>query len=535
MTVATSQIPIKQEDMDGSLGINSVTQDQSNDLGNSNASSKSMLENNEQISLNEFERQKSNRNSAIDSNQVLSQVLPEQPDLRIIRRKITNYVGFANLPKQWHRKSIKKGFNLNILCVSQTGLGKSTLINTLFNKNIYNEENGSNIVNSTTDNLDKIKLEDDNNTISNEESAENTNTDNVSSNNGNNKHNSSNGNSESNQPNVRIESVSTIIEENGVNLRLTVVDTPGFGDSIDNTNSWEPIIKEVDSRFDQYLDAENRINRSVIEDNRIHACLYFIEPTAHFLKPLDLEFCKQIHEKCNLIPIIAKSDILTEEEIDSFKRKITKQLQEAGVKLFKPPHYELDDKETIKLTDELYNKLPFAVVGSTDLVVNGEGKQVRGRSYPWGIVEVDNANHNDFVYLRDYLVRQYLEELRERTNNELYENYRSEKLTKLGINQDNLVFKEFDPETRQKEDKQLHEAKLAKLEAEMKSVFQTKVSEKEKKLQKSEAELFARHKEMKEKLTKQLKALEEKKHQLEMSIANQMTSSPAQKKKGFLR
>ena len=36
------------------------------------------------------------------------------------------------------------------------------------------------------------------------------------------------------------------------------------------------------------------------------------------------------------------------------------------------------------------------------------------------------------------------------------------------------------------------------------------MSEKEKKLQRSEADLFARHKEMKDKLTKQIKLLEEK-------------------------
>lgn len=52
------------------------------------------------------------------------------------------------------------------------------------------------------------------------------------------------------------------------------------------------------------------------------------------------------------------------------------------------------------------------------------------------------------------------------------------------------------------------------MEAEMKLVFQQKVSEKEKKLQRSEADLFARHKEMKDKLTKQIKLLEEKKAQL---------------------
>ena len=44
------------------------------------------------------------------------------------------------------------------------------------------------------------------------------------------------------------------------------------------------------------------------------------------------------------------------------------------------------------------------------------------------------------------------------------------------------------------------------------------MSEKEKKLQRSEADLFARHKEMKDKLTKQIKLLEEKKAQLENKI-----------------
>ncbi|CCE65339.1 hypothetical protein TPHA_0K02060 [Tetrapisispora phaffii CBS 4417] len=520
---------IKQEDLSGM-----PVQDNSsmNEYGESNGmsgmmiagSSKSVnITNAEQLAerhdlddismINEQEEKFSNEHNNEDVGKH-GQKIPEQPDLKVIRRKVNNYVGFANLPKQWHRKSIQKGFNLNLLVVSEKGMGKSTLVNTLFNKNIYKDENAVRSTLSTSkvnDNIE-IKLEDNGENRAAaypEESAESNN-------------------------DIKIEVISTIIEENGVALKLTVVDTPGYGDAIDNTNCWEPIVKEINSRFDQYLDQENRINRSNIEDNRIHACLYLIEPTAHFLKPLDLQFCLAVHEKCNLIPIIAKSDILTDEEITSFKARILNQLTEAGVQLFRPPTYQFDDSETINLTNELYNKMPYAVVGSTNLVTNAEGKQVRGRAYPWGVIEVDNAQHNDFVYLRDLLIRQCLEELREKTDNVLYESYRSQKLIKLGIKQDNSVFKEFDPEMRQKEDKQLHEAKLAKLEAEMKSVFQNKVSEKEKKLQKSENELFARHKEMKEKLTKQLKALEEKKHSLEMSIS-QASQSPAQKKKGFLR
>ena len=89
------------------------------------------------------------------------------------------------------------------------------------------------------------------------------------------------------------------IEESGVRLRLTVVDTPGFGDFVNNDewysiiaalslhhvlmcpHSWRPIVENIEARFDSYLEQENRVNRQKIVDNRIHACLYFIQPTGH--------------------------------------------------------------------------------------------------------------------------------------------------------------------------------------------------------------------------------------------------------------
>lgn len=443
----------------------------------------------------------------------MGQSLPEQKNLKIPHRQINGYVGFANLPKQWHRKSIRRGFNFNLLCVGKSGLGKTTLINSLFNQNFDDVT-----VNSSSNNTS-------NNEIIDEENPSATN---------NNSHNNNDFDTD-----VKIVTKNTLLEESGIKLNLTVVDAIGFGDSINNENSWEPIIKEINDRFDQYLDCENRVNRiAQMEDNRIHACLYFIEPTGHSLKELDLKFCQLIHEKCNLIPVIAKSDIMLDDELALFKERITRQIMENKIDLFQPPTYKLDDSETIKNSEKLYESLPYAVVGSNSFVTdpNDSNKLIRGREYPWGIIEIENSKQSDFNLLRDLLIRQYMEELCEKTNKIHYENYRSQKLIKLGIKQDNSVFKEFDPLARQEEEKKLHEAKLAKLESEMKGVFQQKVSEKEKKLQKSETELFARHKEMKEKLTKQLKALEEKKHQLEMNLSSQVHSSPApQKKKGFLR
>ena len=51
----------------------------------------------------------------------------------------SGYVGFANLPNQVHRKSVKKGFEFTLMIVGESGLGKSTLVNSLFLTDLYPE------------------------------------------------------------------------------------------------------------------------------------------------------------------------------------------------------------------------------------------------------------------------------------------------------------------------------------------------------------------------------------------------------------
>jgi len=85
----------------------------------------------------------------------------------------------------------------------------------------------------------------------------------------------------------------------------------------------------------------------------------------------------------------------------------------------------------------------------------------------------------------------------------------------MGVAQDPSVFKEVNPAVKQEEERQLHEQKLQKMEAEMKMVFQQKVAEKESKLKQSEEELYARHREMKDQLERQRQELLEKKSRLE--------------------
>ena len=45
--------------------------------------------------------------------------------------------------------------------------------------------------------------------------------------------------------------------------------------------SWKPILENIETRFDAYLEQENRVNRRKMVDNRVHACIYFIAPTGH--------------------------------------------------------------------------------------------------------------------------------------------------------------------------------------------------------------------------------------------------------------
>lgn len=57
-------------------------------------------------------------------------------------------------------------------------------------------------------------------------------------------------------------------------------------------------------------------------DLRVHACLYFIRPTGHTLKPLDIETMKRLGSRVNLIPIVAKADTLTPSDLQNFKAKV---------------------------------------------------------------------------------------------------------------------------------------------------------------------------------------------------------------------
>ena len=46
------------------------------------------------------------------------------------------------------------------------------------------------------------------------------------------------------------------------------LDTPGFGEAVDNSDCWQPILEYVEDQFDEYLEAETRVERTEIPDTR---------------------------------------------------------------------------------------------------------------------------------------------------------------------------------------------------------------------------------------------------------------------------
>uniref|UniRef100_A0A2K5LYR3 Septin 4 n=1 Tax=Cercocebus atys TaxID=9531 RepID=A0A2K5LYR3_CERAT len=301
------------------------------------------------------------------------------------------YVGFATLPNQVHRKSVKKGFDFTLMVAGESGLGKSTLVNSLFLTDLYRDR----------------KL------LGAEERIMQT---------------------------VEITKHAVDIEEKGVRLRLTIVDTPGFGDAVNNTECWKPVAEYIDQQFEQYFRDESGLNRKNIQDNRVHCCLYFISPFGHGLRPLDVEFMKALHQRVNIVPILAKADTLTPPEVDRKKRKIREEIEHFGIKIYQFPDCDSDEDEDFKLQDQaLKESIPFAVIGS-NTVVEARGRRVRGRLYPWGIVEVENPGHCDFVKLRTMLVRTHMQDLKDVTRETHYENYRAQciqSMTRLVVKERN--------------------------------------------------------------------------------------------------
>ncbi|KAJ5833445.1 hypothetical protein N7474_001756 [Penicillium riverlandense] len=290
-----------------------------------------------------------------------------------------------NAIKIRRKKNVKKGIQFCLMVCGASGTGRTTFVNTLCGKQVLESKEA--------DDPDHAHIEE----------------------------------------GVRIKPVTVELEldEEGTRISLTIVDTPGFGDQIDNEASFGEIVGYLERQYDDILAEESRIKRNPrFRDNRVHVMMYFITPTGHGLRELDIELMKRLSPRVNVIPVIGKADSLTPAELAESKKLIMEDIEHYRIPVYNFPYdIEEDDEDTVEENAELRGLMPFAIVGSEDFV-EIDNRKVRARQYPWGVVEVENPRHSDFLAIRSALLHSHLADLKEITHDFLYENYRTEKLSK---------------------------------------------------------------------------------------------------------
>ncbi|VVC86515.1 unnamed protein product [Leptidea sinapis] len=360
-------------------------------------------------------------------------VEPQKIEAAMRTLKLSGHVGFDSLPDQLVNKSVQNGFVFNILCIGETGLGKSTLMDSLFNTNFESSPSPHNL------------------------------------------------------PTVKLKAHTYELQESS----LTLCDTVGYGDQVNKEDSFKAVVDYIDAQFEAFLQEELKIKRSLgaYHDSRLHVCLYFICPTGHGLKSIDLVCMKKLDTKVNIIPIIAKADTISKTELQKFKSKIMHELQMNGVEIYQFP---VDDESVSEVNSSMNSHIPFAVVGSTDFVKIGN-KTVRARQYPWGTVQVENESHCDFVKLREMLIRTNMEDMREKTHAKHYELYRRRRLTQMGFT--DVSFQQTFEQKRS-----AHLAELQQKEDEMRQMFVQRLHAKFDKLKKDHTEEKKRLEELRKKI-----------------------------------
>eukprot|EP00835_Amoeboradix_gromovi_P006234 NODE_697_length_5080_cov_0.072877.p2 type:complete len:278 gc:universal NODE_697_length_5080_cov_0.072877:4003-3170(-) len=236
-------------------------------------------------------------------------------------------VGIEAFSEHALRQSKCKEYVFNLMVVGESGLGKSTFINSLFHSNILLH---------------------------------------------------------SHRPakTIQLQQFEELLQENGVKLRLTLLDTVGFGMTLNRSADLEPILAYIKSQYETHLNSERSTERKQIQDTRIHCILYFIAPTGHGLKEVDVLALKTLSNWCNVIPVIAKGDSFTPQELSIFKNSILESLKE-----FEIPAYPFNSQEGKEQVSEILSNYPFAVVGSNENLKKENGKICQVRKYAWGQVK----------------------------------------------------------------------------------------------------------------------------------------------------
>ena len=215
-------------------------------------------------------------------------------------------------------------------------------------------------------------------------------------------------------------------------LIITIIDSRGYGDEMDESRTYKPIQDYICGKYAEWrqIDDESRL----LDDPRVHCLLYFLQPTR--FRRNDAVHMKELSQFAPIVPIISKADTLSIKEINTFllHGKFSSEEIDAILKEGKPIepketcHKETDpgvvqaiSSENIEIFRLDKDAPPFGitclngtmgykvVVDDVYAVVANDKFQSDGvpvpREYPWGAVNLNDPYHSDFLRLENMLFR----------------------------------------------------------------------------------------------------------------------------------
>lgn len=273
------------------------------------------------------------------------------------------------------------------------------------------------------------------------------------------------------------------LEDNeGHKISLNIIDTPNFANSINCDEDFKIIVDFIRHQYDEVLLEESRVKRNPrFKDGRIHVLIYMINPTGHGLSEVDVKFMLHVNNLVNIIPIIAKADSLTADELKINKSLVLEDLNNYGINFYKFNEYEYEsdyiDDEIIEYNKYLNSLVPFAVIGANEYQESPDEEELLKLRILSPVntkpINVENVDVNDFTILKNVLLITHLNEFKELTHDLIYENYRTEALS--GKQFQYAAGKDVDEKSEEPPSNYLAKEEQIKLEEERLKKFEERV------------------------------------------------------------
>lgn len=240
------------------------------------------------------------------------------------------------------------------------------------------------------------------------------------------------------RPNELTTSINEIAED-GIVLRVAVTTYHG--------EDYNAVLKFIEQQNEEYYEKEQGLFGK-IDDRRLHACLYLLP--GNRIHANEMRAMRAISKVCNMLPVITKADMYTEEELAGRRACIDRMLVENEISLFCYKNAIESDGCVAEVpgvvdaqhevlcsdcaADEAAQAAPegreiLATIAS-ESTYDLQGRVVRGRKYPWGFVDVANESHSDFKKLQRILVQTHYMGLLWKTDTVFYNAFRKKMSSK---------------------------------------------------------------------------------------------------------